>query len=574
MAAAPVSRLVLLVSLLLFALTQQACFLPPECVPDSEAFDEEACFQEVGLLALLLFGPPSQRPPAPNLCPSPLLCTPTNCFFAAENGHFHASEVDLAPWTGDLATPYATSCDPERPHSLRFVASTPSGDGFRASSQVYQIVDLNRLIPPASRPVLRRVRAQAATHLFIPPSRSEDVQEGFGLGIYAFAGNASAFPTGQDLEGTPRNTAEYELLGEVQTGHSFDVDGADWQPMYTQMMLPENTSFLVVFVEAIEISGNDLENEFPDFPLVDAVQILIDAGPYSPIAQADSATTRRNTPVQLPVLRNDHDPDALINPLSLRVIGQPQHGTADVNPDGTITYTPAVDYLGPDAFSYAITDRDGLTAGAPVAVEVLPENLPPVAVFDIFDVVTATPTVLDVLANDTDPDGDPLRVFAAGQPLNGTTELVEEGQAVLYTPNPGFLGEESFGYLITDGQGGFSNEVLVTVRVAPPNQAPVVSAPIHDIKLNVDPASTCTFDLNNHFSDPEGEPLQYNHFQSGSGASVLVSIDGATISLTGLVLGIADVTVIAEDPGGLTVRTSFFAEGGLVADCGGNASAP
>jgi hypothetical protein len=93
-------------------------------------------------------------------------------------------------------------------------------------------------------------------------------------------------------------------------------------------------------------------------------------------------------------------------------------------------------------------------------------NRPPVA-----NAVTATTiqdqaTVINVTANDTDPDGDPLTVTGVTQPSNGTAS-VASASSVRYTPNAGFHGTDGFVYTISDGRGGTAS-ATVTVTVFPP----------------------------------------------------------------------------------------------------------
>ncbi|MDQ4025928.1 MAG: Ig-like domain-containing protein, partial [Actinomycetota bacterium] len=76
-----------------------------------------------------------------------------------------------------------------------------------------------------------------------------------------------------------------------------------------------------------------------------------------------------------------------------------------------------------------------------------------------------SPRELYVLANDSDPDGDPLRVESAADPAHGSAAVAVDGQSVRYTPDPGYLGPDSFTYLVSDGLGGESSaKVSIAVR--------------------------------------------------------------------------------------------------------------
>ena len=92
------------------------------------------------------------------------------------------------------------------------------------------------------------------------------------------------------------------------------------------------------------------------------------AQPTAPLAGADSATTDAGTPVTHRRARQRQRPrrpraDCCHG-------GAAAGGSALANPDGTITYTPAMGFLGTDSFTYTISDGHGGAAGASVAVEV------------------------------------------------------------------------------------------------------------------------------------------------------------------------------------------------------------
>ena len=84
-----------------------------------------------------------------------------------------------------------------------------------------------------------------------------------------------------------------------------------------------------------------------------------------PVAVNDSAATPRNTPVTIDVLSND-TPNGATTP---NVVTVPQNGTAVVNPDGTIEYTPNTGFKGVDTFVYELCNADGC-ATATVSIEV------------------------------------------------------------------------------------------------------------------------------------------------------------------------------------------------------------
>jgi hypothetical protein len=182
-----------------------------------------------------------------------------------------------------------------------------------------------------------------------------------------------------------------------------------------------------------------------------------------PVAVADVAITSAGVPVIVAVLANDSDPDG--NPITVTAVTDGSGGTV-ANNGSSVTYTPGAGFTGADAFSYTIADGAGGTATAPVTVTVNPPaNVPPVAVADQASTVAGQAVQVPVLANDTDPDGDPLSVVAVTQGANGA--VVNNGLSVTYTPAPGFVGSDAFTYLIADGRSGVSIG-NVTVTVASP----------------------------------------------------------------------------------------------------------
>ncbi len=212
----------------------------------------------------------------------------------------------------------------------------------------------------------------------------------------------------------------------------------------------------------------------------DGNDVVLIAGNLDPVADQppvpadDDAFTRPGTPITIAVLANDRDPDG--DQLTVTEVTPPANGTAALNPDGTVTYTPAAGYLGADSFTYTVSDGRGETATATVIITVsegpLP-NQPPVAAADSAATAAVTEVRINVLANDTDINGDRLTVavLPADQAANGFARVNDDG-TVTYLPNAGFVGTDAFTYTVDDGQGGTAT-ARVTVTVA----APVVGLP-------------------------------------------------------------------------------------------------
>jgi outer membrane protein OmpA-like peptidoglycan-associated protein len=193
------------------------------------------------------------------------------------------------------------------------------------------------------------------------------------------------------------------------------------------------------------------------------VTITIVNTAHPPVAVADAYTVGSDGgPYPLDVLANDSDPDG--NPISITAVTAPAHGTASIA-GGKVNYTPAPGYAGADGFGYTITDSKGGTATAAVALTVVKGNHPPVAKNDFALAHYNQPVTIDVLANDVDPDGDPLTIVSFSQGFNGAVSR-GPGNTLVYLSKLNFLGYDYFTYTISDGKGGTST-ATVTVFADP-----------------------------------------------------------------------------------------------------------
>ncbi len=131
-------------------------------------------------------------------------------------------------------------------------------------------------------------------------------------------------------------------------------------------------------------------------------------------------------------------------------------------------------------------------------------NQPPQALSDVVAIGARERAEIPVLMNDFDPDEDPLMLASVERPRNGAVSWTEDG-SIIYTPNQGFTGEETFHYEVTDGHSVVQGEV--TVRVAstrPPNRAP---KPADDYARTEAGRSVTLRVLDNDW-DPDGDELR------------------------------------------------------------------
>ncbi len=149
------------------------------------------------------------------------------------------------------------------------------------------------------------------------------------------------------------------------------------------------------------------------------------------------------------VLANDSDADG--DPLVASLNSEPRNGSLTLNQDGSFVYVPNEGFFGTDSFTYRAGDLQALSGVATVTLLVTepePDNTAPLAADDDFGTSFAD---ANVLANDSDPDGDPLSAILEQAPASGSLTLNANG-TFSYTSSPGFVGQVTFSYRASDGE--------------------------------------------------------------------------------------------------------------------------
>ena len=132
-------------------------------------------------------------------------------------------------------------------------------------------------------------------------------------------------------------------------------------------------------------------------------------------------------------------------------------GTAVLNLDGTVTFTPAPNFNGEASFTYTVSDGTTTSQPATVTVNVAPVNDPPVGVADTLQTTEDTAIAIDpsaLLENDSDVDnanGD-LSVVNVEGGSGGSVSVSEEG-VITFTPDEDFSGLATFTYQVRDPSG-------------------------------------------------------------------------------------------------------------------------
>src|SRR5438067_1880798 len=289
----------------------------------------------------------------------------------------------------------------------------------------------------------------------------------------------------------------------------------------------------------------------------------------APIAANDSATTALNTPYTFAAAgstslkANDSDADTPFAQLRVDSVSSAAHGSATLNANGSVTYTPASGFSGADTFTYTITDGL-LKATATVSMAV--GSTPPVAVDDGSGAspayVVDEDTVLNaagsasVTANDTSNGGGALTAALVANASHGTVSLNGDG-SFTYTPAANTFGPDSFTYRVQDALGNFSNIATVFISVTAVNDPPSFTQGPNQIVAENSGSQTVTGWATGISAGP-GESGQALNFIVGNGSPALFAAQPA-VSATGTLTytpalnsnGTALVTVQLHDDGGV-----------------------
>lgn len=268
---------------------------------------------------------------------------------------------------------------------------------------------------------------------------------------------------------------------------------------------------------AYQVLTSDTLSQDADFDglKVDDVRVTnLDNDASGPVANDDSDITAEDTSVATPVLDNDQGVN--IGPVILSVTAGPAHGTTVVGSNQRITYTPDPNFYGTDAYTYQVSYPTGASDSAQVQITVSPVNDTPVAVNDTGSIAEDLSLTINVLANDTDVDGDLLTIVDLTQPSHGIATVVN-GE-ILYVPLLNFSGSDSFSYTIDDGHGA-QDTAAVTINIGLINDPPDAQDDSLSTAIEV-PANVAV--LNND-TDPDGDTLLLDRFDA-------ISAEGGTVT--------------------------------------------
>ncbi|WP_162867862.1 Ig-like domain-containing protein [Euzebya tangerina] len=407
---------------------------------------------------------------------------------SVSGGNLETSTPENTPATIDLTDgvsdpndddlTYATGADP----SNGTVSITPTGVATYTPDQGFSGTDtFTYLIDDGDGGIITRTVIVTVTD--VPPTANGDTAAVGSYGVGDTPTSVLIDVLGND-EDPAGNGLAIDSVDTTGTAGTAEVE-AD-QVRYTPPTGFKGTDTFAY--QLVDGSGNS-----------DTATVSVSVANAAPIARPDTATTTLVTPVDIDVLTNDTDSNT--DTVTITAVGTPANGTAVIGPDGAVTYTPGEGFKGTDTFTYQISDGDTGTDTGIVTVTVA--NAVPVV--DGEPITTTTPentdVLVDVTVGATDPNGDPLTFGIGGQPDNGSA-VIDGAGIVTYTPDPGFVGTDTFTYTVSDDDGGTTiRTVTVTVTDVPPTAVddsatvtgraagqPVAPSPIAVLDNDLDPA--------------------------------------------------------------------------------------
>jgi PKD repeat protein len=199
---------------------------------------------------------------------------------------------------------------------------------------------------------------------------------------------------------------------------------------------------------------------FDEFGNVGSTDVLITVVLNTPPTASNSeVTTDEDVPAAVTLVASDADGD----PLTYIILSQPSHGELSGTAPN-LTYTPPANWSGTDGLTFKVSDGMDESGMATVTINVLPVNDAPVA--EDVSVEAWVDRSVNVVLSASDVENDALTFAVVTDPAHGTiSDLDPTAGTLLYTPDAGYVGDDSFTYVANDGLVD-SNVATVTVEMA------------------------------------------------------------------------------------------------------------
>ncbi|OUJ35875.1 RTX toxin, partial [Vibrio parahaemolyticus] len=280
----------------------------------------------------------------------------------------------------------------------------------------------------------------------------------------------------------------------------------------------------LVFTPAENFHGDaEITYTLTDGALTDqaTVNVTVNAVNDTPVVEsnlADQTLAEDFTPYTIDLNTAFSDVDNVDGELTFSVSGNSNVLVSIEN--GIATISPTADWNGSETLTFSATDPSGESVSQTVDFTVAP-------VVDIkadsTNVVEDTPTIINVLGNDTfEGDGKVVSLDTNNGPANGTVSVNPDG-SVTYTPNDNYQGTDSFTYIVTSG--GVSESTTVSVDVTPVNDAPVAK----DDTAITDEDTPVTIDVLPNDNDIDGDKLSIQSASVPEAQGKVEIVDGKLV---------------------------------------------
>ena len=303
--------------------------------------------------------------------------------------------------------------------------------------------------------------------------------------------------TGSDVEGS---TLTYQLVTNATHGNVvLNPDGS-----YT-------------YTPAANYNGSDsFTFTVSDGSLTStAATVTITVNPVNdaPVANASTLITDEDTTKDGQLTGSDVEGSTL----TYQLVTNATHGNVVLNPDGSYTYTPGLNYNGSDSFTFTVSDGSLTSTAATVTITVNPVNDAPIA--NNSSLTTDEDTAKDGQLSGSDVEGSTLTYQLATNASHGNVILNADG-SYTYTPAANYNGSDSFTFTVSDGSLT-STAATVTITVNPVNDAPVAN----NSSLTTDEDTAKDGQLTG--SDVEESALTYQLATNASHGNVVLNADGS-----------------------------------------------
>jgi hypothetical protein len=239
------------------------------------------------------------------------------------------------------------------------------------------------------------------------------------------------------------------------------------------------------------------------------VYVIVNNAPLN--ANDDNPTGQNSGNTQtISVLSNDVDPEGAA--LTVTILTQPTNGTATVNGSNQVVYTPNTGFTGTDVLTYRVCEPSP-TCGSPycddAVLNLIVLNQPPVGTPDSKTVLPCLATTINLLSNDTDPEGQVLTIssLSALSDITAGTLVNNNDGTVTFTPTPGYSGVVTFTYSILD------NGVPPMTSLTPATVTITVNNPVNTAPIALNDAESTNMEqklyasILDNDSDPENQEL-------------------------------------------------------------------